>query len=154
MLPPLFAVLGGVAMVYLAVGEPEALVVDDYARIEEITRERFARDRRAAELGLSAAVTFSERADGRTAIAVELAGAGDSAPRQLSLRLRHAAHAAADRAVLLERAAGGYVGTTDLAAGRYALELTGADADWRLAGSALAGTGTVALTAGTQDGAP
>lgn len=153
MLPPLASVVGGVTMVYLAVGVPNALVVDDYARIEEITRERFAAERRAADLGVRAHVTFAPAADGRVDVRVELeGGAAFAAPAELTLRLHHAAHAAADRTLTLGRAVSGYAGTTTLAAGRYGLDLGPDDGAWLLSGAAPQGAGTFALTAAASAG--
>jgi hypothetical protein len=77
MLPPALSVAGGVTMVYLATHTPAALVVDDYARIEELTNERFERDREAQRLGLTAELRI-EREAGR----IELALAA-SAPYEL-----------------------------------------------------------------------
>jgi hypothetical protein len=153
MLPPLGAVVGGVAMLALAVGAPDPLVVDDYARIEDLAREELAADRRAAELGLRATATFSLDDDGRAAIAVELASDGPFvAPRELDLKLRHAARAEADRAMQLGGDGITYSGKIDLAGGRYAVELSAPDGDWRLAGSVARVPAAIELSpAGTAD---
>jgi hypothetical protein len=138
MLPPFGAVIGGFAMLALAVGSPDALVVDDYASIEELTRAGFAADRRAAELGLRASVALASTAAERTRIRVELATDSTFAmPYTLDLRLRHASRAEADRELLLARDGDAYVGHVDLAPGRYTLELSSPDPDWRLAGSVV-----------------
>jgi hypothetical protein len=152
MLPPLASVVGGVAMVYLAVGAPEALVVDDYARIEEITRERVAAERRAAELGVTARLELARRGADGVAVAVVLTGgAGFAAPPELILRARHAAREAADRTLALARRDGAYVGDTDLAAGRYDLELGPSDGAWRLTGTVAADRGSVTLAPASDE---
>lgn len=148
MLPPFASVIGGVTMVYLAVGAPEALVVDDYARIEEITRERLAADRRAAELALTARVTLKPSGEGEFAVLVELGGAE---PAELSVRLRHAAYEAADRRLVLERGDGPYQGRAELAPGRYDVEIEPADGSWRLAGQIAAGAATLGIRAGSGE---
>jgi hypothetical protein len=148
MLPPLGAVIGGFAMLALAVGSPDALVVDDYASIEELTRARFAADRRAAELDLRAVVGLASSADNRTRLRVELATDSTFAmPSALELRFRHAARAEADREALLLRDGNAYVGHVDLAAGRYTLEVSSSETDWRLAGTVAGVPAVVELAA-------
>jgi hypothetical protein len=150
MLPPAASVAGGVAMLYLVVHEPTVLVVDDYSRIEEITSERFARDRHAAELGLAADVDFTATSTGEARIDVQLASAADLAlPATLTLALRHASNPRADREVELTRSSAlGFGGTTaTLAAGHYDLELGPADGSWRLAGVLRASPGRQRLEA-------
>jgi hypothetical protein len=135
MLPPAASVVGGVTMVYLAVSTPSALVVTDYSRIEEITSERYALDRRAAELRLSARLAL-EGAGTLVLVNVALAQAsGVSAPPALQLRLQHASNSSADRELVLTGRGGEYRGATDLAAGRYDVELLPPDRAWRLGGS-------------------
>jgi uncharacterized protein len=144
MLPPGASVLAGAAMVYLVVHEPTVLVVDDYSRIEALTSERFARDRRAAELGLAADIDFATTSAGEARIDVRLASAVDLAlPATLTLALRHAADPRADREVELTRSSDrGFGGTTAaLPAGRYDLDLEPADASWRLGGVLRANPG-------------
>jgi hypothetical protein len=146
MVPPVASILGGVTMIYLAFGQPNALVVDDYARIEQITQERMTAEERAAELDLRARVAFMRTAGGRVDVLVELVGGEDFvAPPELTLRLRHAAHEAADRTLALT--APSYRGATTLAPGRYDLELGSADVDWLLTGTASATADTVELAA-------
>lgn len=137
MLPPAFSVAGGVAMVYLAVGEPAELAVPDYSRIEELTTERFARDERAAELQLAADVLVEGRAGGGVRVFVRLTAAdGAALPATLNLQLQHVARSAADHdSVLVRDAANVYFGAFELAAGRYDLELSPVDRSWRLGGS-------------------
>ena len=148
MAPPFGAVVGGFAMLALAIGSPDALVVDDYAHIEELTRARFAADRRAAELDLHAIVGLVRTSAGRTRIEVQLiAERAFAAPPELELRLRHAAHAEADRTALLVRGTGGtYSGETELTVGRYALELAPTVEDWRLAGELSSEPAVLELT--------
>jgi hypothetical protein len=143
MLPPLASVAGGVTMVYLAVGTPEALVVEDYSRIEEITRERYAAEGRALELQVAARVALEPVRSGAVALRVELDGASE--PEALVLTLRHAARAAADREIVLSRSDGGYLGAAELAVGRYELDLRPVDSSWLVSGTLAAGAGTANL---------
>jgi hypothetical protein len=156
MLPPGVSVLGGVTMLYLAVRAPAALVVEDYARIEELTSQRFARDARATELELRAVLSLAADTQGGTTIRVELGGASSLAPPPaLRLRLRHAGSAVKDREVVLasdaNAAAGIYAGASDVADGRYAVELTPPDESWRLGGSLTRTSGTLRLEAQARD---
>ena len=149
MLPPAFSVAGGVTMIYLANSTPSALVVEDYARIDEITNERFDRDRHAAELGLTATLTF---ASAPSRVEVELDGpASFRAPRTLTLLLRHATDAAADVEIELPRAGNAYIAAAEPLHGRYRVELMPEDRAWRLGGEAPRLGGAVTL--GAQIGA-
>jgi len=147
MLPPFAAVLGGFAMLYLAASLPNALVVDDYARIEDITREQFARDARADALGVKALLELSAGLEGaaRISVVLESATAEFSAPTKLVLQLRHATNEQADRKVVLDWAGARYSGVIDLTPGRYRLDLMPADGLWRLGGSLTRWPGTVRL---------
>ena len=140
MLPPVLSVAGGVAMVYLALSTPTELVVADYARIEELTAERFARDARAAQLGLAAEVSFAPGAADRTMVRVTLAATSREAPpAAIRLELRHAALRVRDVAVTLGRVQNGapnvYAGEIALIPGHYDVELGSLDLSWRLAGA-------------------
>jgi hypothetical protein len=135
MVPPGASVVAGVALLYLAVRQPAPLVVDDYARIEEISREQSLADDRAAERGLEATLRLRATERGATQVAVTLRGDVGTQPSTLALRLRHAGSAAADRTLALAYDGREYVGRTDLADGRYDFELTPADRAWRLAGA-------------------
>lgn len=134
MLPPAFSVAGGVTMIYLANSTTSALVVEDYARIEEITSERFDRDRHAAALGLTAQLTF---AGAPARVEALLDGpASFRAPRTLTLILRHATDAEADRELELLRSGNAFIAAADPLPGRYRVELMPEDRAWRLGGEA------------------
>lgn len=132
MLPPALSVAGGAAMVYLATHTSSALVVDDYARIEALTSERFERDREAARLGIGAELTFA-RAPSRIELSLA-APAPFTLPRTLELALQHATNPAADRKIELVRAGDRYTAAADLAPGHYRIELVPEDGAWRLGG--------------------
>ena len=143
MLPPALSIVGGVAMLYLATQTPSALVVEDYSRIEELTSERFARDREAQRLALTAELRF-EREAGR--IEVLLGGtAAMEFPGTLTLSLRHATDPAGDRELNLARRGELFVVDTELAPGRYHLELMPESRAWRLGAGARYLDGAVVL---------
>lgn len=143
MVPPALSVVGGVAMLYLATQTPSALVVDDYARIEELTSERFARDREARRLELSAELSF-ESGTGRIEVTLE-APVSDELPDALTLALRHATDPSADRELNLARRGERFVAIAQLAPGRYLLELMPQDGTWRLGTGARRLAGRVVL---------
>lgn len=143
MLPPAFSVAGGVTMIYLANSTSSALVVQDYARIDEITSERFERDRQAAELGLIAELTF---ASAPARVEVTLDGpASFRAPHTLKLFLRHATDPGADRELELLRSGNTYMAAADSLQGRYRVELMPDDLTWRLGGEASQLIGAMTL---------
>jgi hypothetical protein len=136
MLPPAAAVGGGIMMVWLATHTPAPLVVDDYARIEEITAARFARDEFAAINGLAASVSFDRTQPRVTRVSVRLTRSQPSAvvlPETLDARFRHVTEAQLDRQIQLTRYADVYSAQVALGAGAYVMELEPPDARWRLA---------------------
>lgn len=143
MVPPALAVAGGLAMLYLATQTPSALVVEDYARIEELTSERFARDREARRLDLSAELSF-ENGAGRIEVTLEAPALGEL-PSALTLALRHATDPSADRDLNLVRRGERFVADAELAPGRYLLELMPEDRTWRLGTGARRLAGRVVL---------
>ena len=150
MLPPGASVVAGFALLYFAVHEPPALVVDDYARIEEISREQSLADVRAADRRLEATLQLRAGERGATEIAIEVVGDVGTPPPTLELKLRHAGNAAADRTLMLDYDGREYVGHTDLAAGRYDFELAPSDRAWRLAGAVGRAPTTVRVVAAAQ----
>jgi hypothetical protein len=151
MLPPLLSVIGGVAMVLMATHTSRALVVDDYARIEELTAERFARDRRAVSLRLAARLRVGVESGH---LELRLAAPPDfRGPEALVLGLRHATDPAADREVRLLRDSHGdaegdvYAADVAFAPGRYGVELMPEDRSWRLSAPVHRLQGEIALTA-------
>jgi hypothetical protein len=130
MVPPLLSIAGGVAMVLLATGTPSALVVEDYARIEELTSERFGRDEAARSLALTAEVSF-RRESGE--VDVSLVGSSTyQLPEKLILALRHVTDPAADIEIALVRSEGGFTARADVPRGPFHIELLPQSRNWRL----------------------
>ena len=146
MLPPGASVAAGVALLYFAVHSPAPLVVDDYARIEEISREQSMADQRAAELELAATLELRAGESGTTRVAVRLTGNVATLPT-LELKMRHAGNEAADRTLALTYDGADYVGHTELADGRYDFEIAPRDHTWRLAGAVGRAPTTVRVVA-------
>jgi len=145
MLPPLLSVIGGVTMIVLATRTPSALVVEDYARIEELTAARFALDRAAAELGLEATLSFAAEP---ARVEVALAAAADvERPRALLLHLRHATNPAEDHDVRLVRFGEIYTAEVEFSPGRYGVELVSGDGSWRLSSGVVRLPGRIGMRA-------
>lgn len=140
MLPPALSVVGGVAMLLLAIETPSALVVDDYSKIEELTSERFHRDREALRLGLTATLEI-ERDAGHIDLFLA-APPPYELPGILTLALRHATDPASDLELSLVRDGEGdgegerFSADAGLKAGIYYVELMDPERTWRLSAGA------------------
>jgi hypothetical protein len=133
---PLSAVLGGITTLVLAVNSDDGLVVDDYYRRGKEINRVLARDRAAADLGLSAHLVV----DPQTGLVRVNVGArqGVVLPAEIELKLLHATRAGFDQTVMIARTPGGayHAGVHALAPGHWYLELS--TSDWRLVGSLVA----------------
>lgn len=144
MLPPALSVVGGISMVFLATQTPSALVVDDYARIEQLTSERYDQDRQALRLALTAELRFERDAN---RVDVSLSGAASfDVPEALTLFLRHTTNPANDLELSLARQGERFSASTQLAPGRYYLELMPEDRAWRLGSDARRPEGRIVLS--------
>lgn len=148
MLPPLASVVGGVTILVLALDSEDTLAVDDYAQIEALTAQEFARDREAHALGLHGRLTIANVGN-EVELRLELDAAdGYRPPDTLELRLRHATRSEFDRRLELERYADSYHARGGaLPSGLYGLELLPTDGRWRLAGRMFALPAEVRLEA-------
>jgi len=98
MVMPATAVVAGFATLWLAIHSNNALVVDDYYREGRAINVQLGRDRKAAELGLSATLEASA-VDG---VRVRLHSLGAAPlPAALTLKLVHATEAELDVNVVL-----------------------------------------------------
>ena len=150
MIPPAGAVIGGGLTAWLA-GGPPALVVDDYSEIALATERRLARDQRAAELGLQAALLL-DTAVSQRAIDVRLRlsarADGFEPPERILLKFIHPTHAELDRAGALQRRGQEYAGRLERPPGRLYLQLGDPDGRWRLVGELQPGATCLDLTPG------
>ncbi len=140
---PAMSVVGGIITIFLATTHPQAMVVDDYARIGLATHRKFERDRQADELGMTAQLSVvAEPAEVR----VRLEGSGPL-PDHLVLLLSHPTRPEADRRLLLSGFGEAYSARLDgPLTGRWYVQIEPPDGDWRLAGELLAGEETLSLT--------
>ena len=125
---PAGVVAAGIVTLWLALGQDDGLVADDYYKQGLAINRVIARDAQARALGVAAELRF--RAGG---VSVVLQGDG---PAALELSMRHPTRAGQDRTVRLRPLGGGaYEGEFDVPAqGRWHVVLSDADARWRLAG--------------------
>lgn len=138
---PALAVCGGIATIVVATSNPHSMVVDDYARIGLATHRKLARDRRAADLGMVAQISLAD-----DTVQVRLDGAG-ARPAELVMLLSHPTLPDADRQLLLEGKGETYTGSLERPLeGRWYVQLTPPDGDWRLAGELGDGESTISLS--------
>ncbi len=106
---PFSAVIMGVVMMWLAIDTEDGLVTDDYYKLGLEINRVIDRDKRAAELGLSAVVDF----DNNTKI-IRLKfdkGLLETYPKVLPLQLQHATRENSDITVRLDHGIGDqYIG--------------------------------------------
>lgn len=123
------AVIAGVFMLTMAINGADSLVVGDYYKQGKAINERIARDQKAADIGLTAAIAAS--ASGMT---LELSAQDFQAPPVLSARLVHIADAAQDVSLSFAKMPGGeYLASALLpTSGYWRLHLEDPDGQWRL----------------------
>ncbi|MDH3453062.1 MAG: FixH family protein [Gammaproteobacteria bacterium] len=131
---PTLAVVGGVAMIVIAVVSDDGLVVDDYYKRGKQINRVLARDRAAATLQLGAELFI----DPQSIVRVRLYAGGDaSLPERVGLSLAFATRAGIDQTVALYRAgaSGYYAGELlrPLIEGRWYVQLQ--TEHWRLVGA-------------------
>jgi len=128
---PFTAVIMGVVMIWLAIDTDDGLVADDYYKQGLEINRVISRDKKAAELGLSAIIKFDNNIK-----AIKLAfnkGALTSFPDTLQLRFQHATRANSDVAVIMNHGIDNqYIGNIKeaLTEGIWYFELV--DENWKL----------------------
>jgi hypothetical protein len=143
---PLCAVAASFATLYIAAKNAPDMAVSDYGSIEAISSEQAGRDRRAAELGLVADISFSDGAD-KALVKVYLRG-NDLAelPPLLKLRIVHSTVASLDDETLLAADSSGiYGGSIGLPEGAFDLHLEDQGRSWRLSARATGDVGELEI---------
>lgn len=101
-------------MIWLAVDTDDGLVVDDYYKQGLEINRVISRDKKAAELGLSAIIEFDNDGYDNSSQIINLQfdkGLLKTYPQSLSLKLQHATRANSDKTVLLNHGIGNqYIG--------------------------------------------
>lgn len=149
---PLSAVIGGIATLVLAMQSPNSMVVDDYYKAGLAINETLARERAAAEQGLSGLLRHDAEG-GRLQLELRRAGPGAALPETLQLQLVHPTLAQMDQSLRLELVSDNrYVSSMpQLAAGDWHLILAPSDGSWRLTGRlVLPQGGQARLTPGVR----
>jgi hypothetical protein len=142
---PLLAVAGSLTSAFLAAHGADPEITDNIRHDALAVRADPARDRMAAELGVSAELRSSG-----DLLEVRLnAGRGTPPPARLVVVLARAAGASLDRMLVLQLAADGSYRThlPPLAAGRWYVEISPPDRLWRLTGDFTDGADHLALPA-------
>lgn len=130
MAPPAAAVLAGIATIWIAVVTSDGLVAEDYYKQGLGINKVIAREVRASELGISAALEVD---GGR--IRVRLEGA---APQALFVHLAHRTRAGFDQRLRLARVADRYEAElAPLAPGGWRVWIEDPQGSWRISREAL-----------------
>lgn len=128
---PFSAIIMGVVMIWLAVDTDDGLVADDYYKQGMEINRVIKRDKKAAELGLSAIIEFD---NSTRIIRVKFdKGLIETFPKSLSLHLQHATRENSDIAVVLDHGIGDqYIGHVKQAVSEGIWYFEIADEGWKL----------------------
>ena len=133
---PFSAVIMGVIMMWLAVDTDDGLVADDYYKLGMEINRVISRDKKAAELGLSAIIEFDNSA---RIIKMQFdKGSLANFPKSLPLHLQHATRENSDIKVVLDHGiANQYIGHVkqSISEGIWYFKISGKDdldAEWKL----------------------
>ena len=132
---PLCAVTASFATLYIAAKNAPELAVDDYASIQAFSDQQIDRDRRAAELSLSALLIVADLGNETGIFPVEinlLAIENFQWPDSLHLRVVHSTKGALDADAEFVGMQGRYTGAIALPDGAYDIHLEDIERTWRL----------------------
>lgn len=149
---PLTAVIASGVTIWFAATNADTLVTEEHVKDGLAVSQVLDRDRRAAELGISAGL---DAAPGR--LTLHLQGRLASAPKSLVLTLSHPSDPLRDMVLLLESSGDSTYSANYAAipAGKRHLELAPADKAWRITGQWQAPfTGSTRLSASTRLASP
>jgi hypothetical protein len=131
MAAPAFSVIGGVAVLCVALASNDGLVAEDYYKRGLAINQTLTRERAAVAGGYRAHLMFAPDRD-----RVRVTLFGENVPAALTLRLVHPTRAGDDRLVqLTRRAERVYEGAVDASiAQRWGVALEDSEHSWRLTG--------------------
>jgi len=134
MIGPVWVLVGGVLMVWLAASRPDAMVVGDYYKQGKAINQELRRDRAASRLGLGFEARYDVAA-GR--ITGRLASHGEPVRAPFHIRLAHPTQPERDRVLEALPDAQGRFGAEapDLEKTHWQVVVEAGARDWRLAGS-------------------
>jgi hypothetical protein len=132
MLGPAIVLAGGGFVTWLAVGHPDALVVDDYYKQGKAINQDLRRDRAATALGLSLRAQYDPRAG---TLAGRLVGQGEGQSAPFTIYLAHPTLPQRDLRLFVRPAPDGSfsVALPALERTHWQVVVEGALRDWRLA---------------------
>ncbi len=138
---PSSAVIAGIATLFIAMHDPDGLVVDDYYKAGLAINRSIERERTAQELGVRGRLMLGDET-----LQLDLAASAGPVAEAIHLRLAHATRAGNDQEVRFAANAKGHY-SSDLAAlppGRW--HVTVETAEWRIAGELkIPGSGVATL---------
>jgi hypothetical protein len=123
------------ALLYTASTNAPDLVVDDYTNIHEISLQTAARDKRAVELGLTAAVSFEAVNSASSTLNIQVQLKTSEAfvwPDFIIVKTVNSTLAALDTRTELTGRDGIYTGILDLPRNTYDLHIEDLERTWRL----------------------
>lgn len=140
---PAVAVLAGIATLIIAITHRDGLVVEDYYKEGLAINRVLEREARAAQLGLEAQVMVAG-----PNIRVRIVGV-DEFPERLVVRFIHPTRAGEDQQIELAAMSPGWFegSMSELARGRWYVQLEDAQATWRLRGNWMTGQQSSSITA-------
>jgi hypothetical protein len=150
---PLCAVVASFATLYIAIQNPPEMVVEDYARIEAIAEENIARDRLAAQLGLTASLQMNiADSNGMTPLVLSLDGQPiDALPLSVRVRVFHSTTSKFDAEAILTKTGGRYFGAIKLPDSNYDLRIENLERTWLLSTRPESGAMRVEMAPLTKD---
>lgn len=128
---PLFTVIGGIHLLFVAMHEPDGLVVDDYYKHGLAINRTLDKDRQATTLGVKASGKFDFE---KRLVQLQLQGLTEW-PSSMQLALLHPTQANKDQQITLQKQSdsGIYFGViTGIAQGEWHMLLEPPAKDWRL----------------------
>lgn len=128
---PLFTVIGGIHLMYVAMDEPDGLVVDDYYKHGLAINRTLEKDRQAFKLGINANGKFDFE---KKLVFLQINGLA-KLPVSMTLALLHPTQAKRDQMITLQKQSdtGAYFGVvTGIGAGEWHMILEPPEKAWRL----------------------
>lgn len=152
---PLCAVVASFATLYIAMQNPPEMVVEDYARIEAIAEENMARDRLAAQLGLTASLQMKDAdSNGMTPLVLSLDGQPiDVLPLSIRVRVVHSTTSRFDAEAILTKTGERYFGAIKVPDSSYDLHIENLERTWLLSARPANGAMRVEMAPLTKNSA-
>jgi hypothetical protein len=133
---PASAVIAGIITLFIALADPDGLVVADYYRAGLAINRDFARQRAAEQLGLGGELVLNSSANKLSLQLTTAAGKSIAEPATLALRLVHPTRAQKDLSATLYKDMSGHLsGLLHIPqAGRWQVVVEPEDGTWQLSG--------------------